>query len=129
MKKLFGFTIGIIFIEIALFIIVGKMIGVINTLLLVGLTSVLGILIARKQGVQSVRKIRNSLSEGVPPGVAIIEAFLTFLGGILLVSPGFFTDFIGCLLVIPFTRQMFKPIIYFWLKRKLKNGKVTIIHR
>lgn len=129
LRKLLGSIIVIICIEIALFILIGAKIGVLNTLLLVVLTTVSGIVIAKKQGLQSVQKMRNSLSKGVPPGVPLIETFLIVIGGILLVSPGFFSDLIGFMLVIPFTRKLFKPIVFFWLRKKLKNGQVTIIQR
>ncbi len=129
MRKIIGVFIAAILVEIALFIVVGKVLGVFNTLLFIILTSVIGILIAKKQGIQSVRNLQNSLSEGNPPGVAIIDTFLIFIGGVLLVAPGFLTDLLGFTLIIPFTRKLYKPAIYYWLKKKLKNGQVFIIHR
>jgi len=115
--------------EIAMFIIVGKVVGVFNTLLFIILTSVIGVIIAKKQGVQSVRNMQNSVSEGTPPGVAIIETFLIFAGGVLLVIPGFITDLVGFSLIIPFTRKLYKPAIYYWIRKKMKNGQVFIIHK
>ena len=129
LRKIIGAFIAVILVEIATFILVGKVIGVINTLLLIILTSVIGMIVAKKQGVQSVRNIQKSVQEGNPPGEAMIDTFLIFAGGILLVTPGFLTDIIGLSLVIPFTRKLYKPAIYYWLRKKLKNGQVFIIHR
>lgn len=129
MRKVIGAFIGAILVEIAIFILVGNRLGVFNTLLLIILTSTIGTIIAKKQGVQSVRNLQKSVSEGTPPGEAIIDTFLIFAGGVLLVTPGFLTDLIGLSLIIPFTRKLYKPVIYYWLRKKLKNGQVFIIHR
>lgn len=126
MRKILGTIIATVLIEIAIFILVGKAIGVLNTLILIILTSVIGIVIAKRQGIQSVKNIQKSVSSGEPPGVAMIDTFLIFVGGVLLVFPGFLTDLVGFSLVIPFTRKLYQPAIYYWLRRKLKNGHVNI---
>lgn len=124
-----GLFIALILVEIAIFIIVGKLIGVIPTLLLILLTSLAGVLVAKKQGMQSLQNMRNSMSSQVLPGVALIDTFLVFIGGALLATPGFLTDLLGFALIIPFTRKLFKPAIYYWLRKKMKNGQVFMIHR
>lgn len=129
MRKIISALIATCLIEIAIFILVGKAIGVFNTLVFIVLTSLIGIIVAKKQGIQSVQNIRNSIANGEPPGVAMIDTFLIFLGGVLLVLPGFLTDFLGFTMVIPFTRKIYKPAIYYWLKKKLKSGQVFIINR
>ncbi len=129
LRKIIGAFIAAILVEIAIFIVVGKVMGVFTTLLLIILTSVIGVIIAKKQGMQSVRNLQNSISEGNPPGVAIIDTFLIFVGGVLLVTPGFLTDLVGFTLIIPFTRKLYKPAIFYWLRKKLKNGQVFIVHR
>lgn len=129
MRKIIGALIAAILVEIAVFITVGKMLGVLTTLSLIILTSVIGVLVAKKQGVESVRNLQTSLAEGNPPGVAIIDTFLIFVGGVLLVTPGFLTDLLGFSLILPFTRKLFKPAIYYWLRNKLKNGQMFIIHK
>lgn len=129
MKKLFIGFIVLLFAEIAAFILVGKAIGVFPTLLLIILTSVLGIMIAKKKGAKSFKTIQDSVAQGQPPGIAMIETFMVFLGGMLLVIPGFITDFIGLLLVTGITRNLFKPVIFFWLRKKMKQGQVIIVQR
>ena len=129
MKKVMLGFILLLFAEIATFIIVGKAIGVLYTLLLIVLTSVIGFSIAKKKGTNSLRTIQTSMANGQPPGVAMIETFMVFVGGVLLVLPGFITDMIGLLMVTGITRTLFKPIIFYWLRKKMKNGQMIIVQR
>ncbi|RKJ16673.1 FxsA family protein, partial [Butyricicoccus sp. 1XD8-22] len=127
MKKIIGGIIAIVLVEIAIFILVGKMIGVFSTLLLILLTSVIGITVAKKQGIQSVQNIRNSMANGEAPGPAMIDTFLIFVGSVLLVLPGFLTDFIGFTMLFSFSRKLYKPAIFYWIRKKMKNGQMVII--
>lgn len=129
MKKIFLGFLALGFAEIALFIIVGKAIGVFYTLALIIATSVLGVLIAKKRGMKSYQDIQKSLQQGQPPGVAMIETFMIFIGGALLVLPGFITDVIGLFFVLGITRNLFKPLIYYFLRKKMKNSQVVILQR
>ncbi|MEK4627650.1 FxsA family protein [Solibacillus sp. FSL R7-0682] len=129
MKKLLIGLLALVFAEIALFIVVGNAIGVFYTLLLIVFTSVAGVLIAKKRGTKSVQDIQKSLAEGQPPGIPMIETFMIFIGGILLALPGFLTDLIGLLFVLGITRNLFKPLIFYVLRKKMKNGQVVILQR
>lgn len=129
MKKLLVGLFVLVFAEIATFIIVGKAIGVLYTLLLIVGTSVVGVLIAKKRGTKSFQAIQKSVAQGQPPGVALIETFMIFIGGILLALPGFLTDIIGLLFVLGITRNLFKPLIFLWLRKKMKRGQVVILQK
>lgn len=129
MRKILLTGITLIFIEIALFILVGQIIGVFSTLLLILLTSVLGIYIAKKKGAKSVRNVQHSFQEGNAPGPAMIDTMLIFVGGILLIIPGFLSDLIGLLMLFSPTRKLFKPVIFMWMRKKMKNGQMIIIQR
>ena len=129
MKKFLFGLLALIFAEIAIFIVIGKAIGVFYTLLFIVLTSVLGILIAKKRGTKSVQSIQKSLQQGQPPGIAIIETFMVFIGGVLLALPGFITDVIGLLFVLGITRNLFKPMIFYYLRKKMKSGQVVILQK
>ncbi|MER2038427.1 MAG: FxsA family protein [Solibacillus sp.] len=129
MKKLLIGLLALVFAEIALFIVVGNAIGVFYTLLLIVFTSVAGVLIAKKRGTKSVQDIQKSLAEGQPPGIPMIETFMIFIGGILLALPGFLTDLFGLLFVLGITRNLFKPLIFYFLRKKMKNGQVVILQR
>lgn len=129
MKKILVGLFILVFAEIATLIIVGKAIGVLYTLLLIIVTSVVGVFIAKKRGTKSFQAIQNSVAQGQPPGVPMIETFMIFIGGTLLALPGFLTDIIGLLFVLGITRNLFKPLIFLWLRKKMKHGQVVILQK
>ena len=129
MKNFFLVFVAIVFAEIATFIVVGKSLGVFLTLLLIILTSVLGVYLVKKRGTKSLKKKKKSIEQGQPPGVALIEAFMMFVGAVLLIIPGFLSDIIGLMMFTSFTRNLFKPVIFMWLRRKMKNSQMIIVQR
>ena len=129
MKNFFLAFVAIVFAEIATFIIVGKWLGVFPTLLFIVLTSVLGVYLVKKRGTKSLQTIQKSIEQGQPPGVALIEAFMMFIGAVLLIVPGFLSDIIGLMMFTSFTRNLFKPIIFMWLRRKMKNNHMIIVQK
>lgn len=129
MKKLISVVAIIMLMEIAFFIFIGNKIGILNTLMLIVLMSMLGVVITKKLGFESFRNIQKSIAEGNPPGDAMIDALLIFIGGILLLLPGFLTDIVGLTLFFPMTRKLYKPPIYNWLKKKLKHRNIVIIQK
>ena len=129
MKNFLLAFVAIVFAEIATFIFIGKWLGVFPTLLLILLTSVLGVYLIKKRGTKSLQSIQTSIAQGQAPGVAIIEAFMMFVGAVLLITPGFLTDIIGLMMFTSFTRNLFKPVIFMWLRRKMKNNQMIIVQR
>lgn len=129
MRKIFlGFIIYTL-AELTLLIVIGQNIGVLSTLLLIIATSVIGIYVMKNKGMNSVQNVKNTLARGEAPGAALVDTFLTFGGGLLLALPGFLTDAIGLLLLMPFSRKMFQPIVYYWMRKKMKNGQFIIVQR
>lgn len=112
-----------------MFIVVGNWLGVFPTLLLIILASLAGIAITKNQGLKSIQNIQESIYRGEPPGHAMIDAFLVFLGGVLFLMPGFISDLIALTLVLPWTRKMYKPVIIEWIRKKMENKHVIIIQR
>lgn len=92
-------------IEIYLLIQVGSLIGALPTIGLVVLTAVLGVALLRAQGLQTYLRFQRSLSEGRYPATEILEGVALLLGGALLLTPGFFTDFVGFVCLVPLTRR------------------------
>ena len=129
MKSFLIAFVAIVFAEIATFIVIGKWLGVFPTLLLILLTSVLGVYLVKKRGTKSFQTIQTSIAQGQAPGIAIIEAFMMFVGAVLLITPGFLTDIIGLMMFTSFTRNLFKPVIFMWLRRKMKNNQMIIVQR
>lgn len=88
-------------IEIALFIQVGGIIGLGWTLLIVVVTAVLGAYMVRNQGAQVMNQVRQSFSEVRDPSEPLAHGAMILFAGALLLTPGFFTDIFGFLLLIP----------------------------
>lgn len=112
-------------IEIALFVVVGQAIGLWPTLLGVVLTGLIGALVLRWQGVATLRELQTRIQRGEMPARQMGDAMLVGLGGFLLLLPGYFTDLIGLLLLLPWTRQG----IYWLLARNLKVVDVSTTYR
>ncbi len=127
MRWLFLLVLVLPALEIGMFIWIGGKIGPWYVILLILLTGIIGISIARWQGLQTWRDVQWQLSQGQVPTKQIIDGVCIFIGGIFLFSPGFITDTIGLIFVIPLTRRFIRQGLYIWLKRSLERG--TIIFR
>lgn len=92
-------------VEIYLLIQVGSLIGVLPTVGLVILTAITGAALLRIQGLQTYLRFHRSLSEGRYPATEMLEGVALLVGGTLLLTPGFFTDGIGLVCLVPFTRR------------------------
>ncbi|MCD7032796.1 membrane protein FxsA [Metabacillus sp. GX 13764] len=114
-------------IEIGLFIYSGKHIGVLPTVLLIILTGIIGAWLAKKQGIETIKKAREQWSSGMIPSDAILDGLCILAGAVLLVTPGFISDLVGFVLLLPFTRRWVKPFIMKLMNRQLRKKKYTII--
>jgi UPF0716 protein FxsA len=99
--------------EIAAFIEVGHAIGWLLAIVLLFGTSVLGIQLLRLQGRAAIARVSTAMSERRAPGRAAANGLLGFLGGVLLIIPGFVTDAFGLLLLFPPTRALTRS----WMSR------------
>ena len=104
-------------IEVALLIKVGQYIGVSYTIGIIVITGVVGAYLAKLQGFLTLRRIQDDINQGRMPADRLFDGVLILCSGILLLTPGFITDLIGFMGLIPFTRNLFKQ----WLKRKAKD--------
>jgi UPF0716 protein FxsA len=93
-------------LEIYLFAEVGELIGGVGTVALVVFTAVLGALLLRHQGLYTLNKVRSSMDRGELPAMPMIEGAILFTGALLLLLPGFFTDVVGFLTLIPPLRRV-----------------------
>lgn len=89
------------YIEISLFIKVASVLGVLTTLLLVIFTSCIGISLVRNQGMKNFLQLQQRIAAGENPATEMIKSVSLFMSGFLLLLPGFFTDFLGLLLLLP----------------------------
>lgn len=116
--KLLMFFIIIPVLELYILIKVGQEIGTMNTVALIILTGIAGASFAKSQGAQIIFKIRSALNQGQMPGKELLQGAMILTGGIMLLTPGFLTDFLGLSLLIPLTRKFYtdKTLAYFQKK-------------
>jgi UPF0716 protein FxsA len=88
-------------IEIACFILIGNAIGLWPTLAGVLVTAVVGSILIRMQGIALIREIRETIGQGRLPTRALADGMMVGIAGALLLAPGYFTDLLGILLLIP----------------------------
>ena len=98
-------------LEMYILIEVGSLIGAFNTIGLVLLTALLGLILLRQQGFQTLLNARNKLLQAELPTEEIVTGIFLAVGGALLLTPGFVTDFIGFMCLLPFTRRFLMSLI------------------
>lgn len=113
-------------IELYLLIRVGRLIGALPTVALLLLISFAGAWLVRHQGFAILRTIQSELAAGRLPAASILDGAVVLVGGILLLTPGFFSDFLGLFFLIPTTRTIIKQFLGLWLQKKLASGQVII---
>ena len=106
MNSFFLLFIGIPALEIFLMIKIGGKIGALNTVSLIFLTAIIGVYFAKLQGIKTIRSGVMNLYQNKVPIKEIISGASIAIAALLLIIPGFFTDTIGFLLLIPFTRKI-----------------------
>ena len=100
-------------IEIAIFITVGSNIGILNTIAIILLTAVIGIYFVRRQGLTLLFNAQRNMTQGIMPTEEIKGGIFLLISGLLLITPGFFTDCVGFLMFI-------KPVQNF-ISQKARN--------
>ncbi|MEA3328858.1 MAG: FxsA family protein [Candidatus Omnitrophota bacterium] len=114
-------------IELALLIKVGQYIGAGYTIGIVIFTGVAGAYLAKMQGLLILHRIQEDVNQGIMPADKLFDGVLILCSGILLLTPGFITDIIGFMGLLPLTRNWFKR----WLRRKIEDmisqGKIITI--
>ncbi|MDA9315921.1 FxsA family protein, partial [Pseudomonadales bacterium] len=105
MRFLLLFFIGIPILEMIVLIKVGGMIGAIPTVGLVVLTATIGVWLLKREGLATLTRLQQKIARGELPGKELLEGVMLIIGGALLLTPGFVTDAIGFVCLIPWLRQ------------------------
>jgi len=121
--------IGIPALEIWGLLKAASLIGGLQTVVAIIATGVIGAYLAKQEGLKTWIKAQQDLGYGQVPGQAILDGVCIFAGGLLLLTPGFFTDTVGFLLIFPISRQYIQIYLKRWLERKLRDGSFTINYR
>ena len=110
-------------IEIYLFIKIGSQIGAFNTITLIFITAILGIFYARYEGLNTLKSGISQLVKNQVPAYELISGAAIAFAALLLIIPGFATDIIGFLLIIPLTRKLILGKISNKVKKKTRTKK------
>ena len=119
MNSLLLLIIGLPILEIAVMIKIGQQIGTFNTILIIFFTAILGIYYAKIEGLNTIKSGMVNLYKNKIPLYEILSGASIAIAAIFLILPGFISDTIGFLLLVPFTRKI---IINLWFKNKYKNN-------
>ena len=122
MNPFFIFFIALPALEIFLFIKIGGQVGALNTVALIFLTAIIGVYFAKLQGIQTLKSGMVNLYQNKMPIYEIMSGASIAIAALLLIIPGFFTDLIGFLLLIPFTRRIIFSLV-------LKNKSQSVVNR
>ena len=122
MNPFFIFFIALPALEIFLFIKVGGQVGALNTVALIFLTAIIGVYFAKLQGIQTLKSGMINFYQNKMPIYEIMSGASIAIAAMLLIIPGFFTDLIGFLLLIPFSRKIIFSLV-------LKNKSQPVVNR
>ena len=120
MNSFFLLFIGVPALEVFLMIKIGGKIGALNTVLLIFLTAIIGLYFAKLEGIKTMRSGIMNLYQNKIPIYEMISGASIALAALFLIIPGFFTDSIGFLLLIPFSRKI---LINFFIKKNTTQKK------
>ena len=119
MNTLLLIIIGLPILEITVMIKIGQQIGTFNTILIIFFTAIVGISYAKLEGLNTIKSGMVNLYKNKIPFYEILSGASIAIAAVLLILPGFISDTIGFLFLIPFSRKI---IINLWLKNKYKNN-------
>ena len=126
MNTLLLLVIGIPIIEIYLFIKIGSQVGALNTILLIFITAFFGIIYARYEGFNAIKSGMSQIVKNEIPAYEIMSGAALAFASLLLILPGFATDLLGLLIILPTTRKLiFKKVS---AKQKTKNKSGDFIN-
>ena len=111
--------IGLPILEIAVMIKIGQQIGTFNTILIIFFTAVIGIYYAKVEGINTIKAGMVNLYKNKIPFYEILSGASIAIAALLLILPGFISDSIGLLFLVPFTRKI---LISLWLKNRYKDN-------
>lgn len=113
-------------IELTILIKVGSLIGILNTVAIILLTALIGAYMVRLEGLGVLSRIQQNMQEGVFPTEELIDGGMILVAGALLLTPGFFTDTVGFLMVVPGSRNLIKKMARRYIEKRVSRGTIHI---
>jgi UPF0716 protein FxsA len=114
-------------IDIGFLLLSGKTIGVFPTIAFIILTGVAGAYLAKREGLQTIKRAQEQLAYGQIPGESVLDGICILIGATLLLTPGFISDLFGFLLLFPPSRKPFKFLMINVLRKRIEKGNIKII--
>jgi UPF0716 protein FxsA len=114
-------------IELYLIVQVASGIGVLETLGLLILVSLVGAWLVRAQGLGVLARIQGQLNQGKVPGTELVDGLLVLFAGALMLTPGFMTDALGLLLLIPPTRAIIRTVLVHRYRNRVEVGRTGVV--
>lgn len=127
MRYLFLLIIIIPAADIGVLLFSGKTIGVWPTLIFILSTGIIGAYLAKREGLQTIRRAQEELRYGHIPSEAVLDGICILIGGTLLLTPGFITDLFGLLMLFQPTRKLFKLFMKKSFRKWIDRGNIKII--
>ena len=117
-------------LEIYVLVSVGESIGGFSTILLVIITALIGSTLLKQQGWSTMAKAQNAMANGQTPAFEIMEGVVILISGVLLLTPGFITDAVGLLGLMPWSRAYFiDRILRKNAKKVFSQNNTVFIHK
>lgn len=107
-------------------LLMGDAIGGWNTFILLIIVGIVGALAAVYEGRKVMMQAKMQMNVGQIPGRSFVNGICILIGGVLLLIPGFLSDVVGILLLVPFTRKIFEGYILKWIEASMNNGRFMI---
>lgn len=114
-------------VDLALLVRIGDRLGFWPTVAVVVLTAVVGSWLAKREGTAAWRRVQQALASGGMPGKEVIDGVIILVAGALLLTPGFLTDLVGLLGLIPPSRALIRRALKARLERAVREGSVRVV--
>ena len=122
--KLFLLFTLVPFIELALLLKIGTMIGAFETIMIIIITGMAGALMVRSAGIDCLFRIQKNMNSGILPADELFSGLLILVAGAFLLTPGLLTDASGFILLIPATREIIKKYLKRYVKLKVDHTRL-----
>ena len=113
--------------ELWLIVQVAGQIGALQTLLAMIAITVAGGWLVKREGVGVWTRLRTQLQRGQLPPIEVVDGFLLLVAGGLLLVPGFLTDIVAALVLLPPTRALFRRVVLGWARRRFSTGRLVVL--
>ena len=109
-------------VELSALLFIGAYFGPLPTTLLIVATGLVGTWLTKREGLGVLHTLKRDLEKGLPPAGRITEGVMILAGGLLLLTPGVFTDLFGFLLIVPWSRTRLAPILLRSVAQRFASG-------